>query len=54
MPPKKKPAAATGRQAKLDFGDGKLGIKKASKADATSEDEFMEDQTDTDAPAEGM
>ena len=53
MPPRKKPAAAAGRQAKLAFGDGKLGIKKSSKADATSEDEFMKDQTDTDAPAGG-
>ncbi|KAG9090323.1 hypothetical protein FS749_000649 [Ceratobasidium sp. UAMH 11750] len=51
MPPKKK-TETHGRQAKLAFGEGKLGIKKASKTDPSSEEEFGGDQTDTDGPAE--
>jgi hypothetical protein len=52
MPPKKK-SATTGRQAKLAFGEGKLGIKKSTKTEASSEEDFNGDQTDTDVPAEG-
>ncbi|CAE6454320.1 unnamed protein product [Rhizoctonia solani] len=48
MPPKKKEAASSARQAKLAFGNGKLSTKNVDKRAPTSDDEVDGDeQTDT-------